>query len=208
MADTIASYSPHIDFAHCFEAACGGSQESLGTLLVAFRPYLNSIAGRRLGGREHSKRDSLLDLFQETYLHALRGFGGFRGTTEIELRCWLRRILVNLIADSQLERAAWPERLPAHQEPMAEGPASSDTVQEEGLGEMGRAVAQLSEEYRTILLCRIRDKWTWDAIGLHLGKSADAARKVHFRALGHLREMLSSRGARRPLSVICAEAPR
>jgi RNA polymerase sigma factor (sigma-70 family) len=195
MADANASDSPQVDFAHCLEAARAGCRESLGRLLVGYRPYLQSVADRLLGGQEHRTPDSVLDLVQETYLLATGSFGGFHGTTDLALRWWLRRILVRLIADYRVERARRPGQIPADQQSVDLQTPSSRAIQQEKRQELDVAVAQLRADDRLILSLRFRDRWSWDAIGRRLGKSADAARMLHVRALRHLARLLSPGGA-------------
>lgn len=69
-------------------------QENGAPDLEQFRSYLRLLAEQRLNPRLRVKA-SASDIVQQTMLDAHRDFAGFRGKTELELRAWLRAILVN-----------------------------------------------------------------------------------------------------------------
>src|SRR5262245_32280374 len=79
-------------------AARGGSPEALGRALEACRGYWLLFAQRELGPDLQAKGGAS-DLVQETMLDAFRAFGRFRGATEAEWLQWLRRLLLNTLAD-------------------------------------------------------------------------------------------------------------
>src|SRR5262245_49915002 len=81
------------------QAAQNGSGDALGELLQACRHYLLLVAEQNL---DSDLRDKVAasDLVQDTCLEALRDFGRqFRGDTEEELLAWLKRILLNNLAN-------------------------------------------------------------------------------------------------------------
>src|SRR6516225_2042707 len=79
-------------------AACAGSREAVGQALEACRGYLLLIAQRELGPQLQAKGGAS-DLVQETLLEACRDFARFQGDSEAELLQWLRRLLLNNLAD-------------------------------------------------------------------------------------------------------------
>src|SRR5262245_5482794 len=162
-------------------ALCG-SRDALGCLLQDSIPYLHSIIETHVR-REISDREGQLDLVQETHLRALRGFNRFHGTTEKQFCAWLRRILLNVLADDRLMRRRLPGSLPETYEIVRGKAASWDAEQAEYAATLERALKALNPHYRRILLLRNGTNWTWKTIGQRLNCSADAVRKTHFRAM-------------------------
>src|SRR5436190_6551829 len=78
--------------------ARAGSPEALGQVLEACRGYLLVVAQRELAPDLRAKGGAS-DLVQETFLEAQRDFPQFHGDSEAELRAWLRRLLLNNLAN-------------------------------------------------------------------------------------------------------------
>lgn len=70
----------------------------MGQLLEHYRGYILSLANDELDV-DLVARVAPSDLVQETCLQAARDFPNFEGSTEAELRTWLRRILLNNLGD-------------------------------------------------------------------------------------------------------------
>src|SRR5438874_1463377 len=79
-------------------AARAGSSEALGNVLETCRAYLLLIARQELD-TELQAKGGASDLVQETFLEAQRDFRQFAGQTEEELLAWLRRLLLNNVAN-------------------------------------------------------------------------------------------------------------
>src|SRR6516162_6479595 len=79
-------------------AARTGSSEALGQALQACRGYLLLLAKRELDPDLRAKGGAS-DLVQETFLEAQRDFAHFHGNSAEELRAWLRRLLLNNVAN-------------------------------------------------------------------------------------------------------------
>lgn len=67
--------------------------------LERFRPYLEALAELLLDRRLRRKLDTS-DVVQQTLLDAHRQFDQFRGSTDAELKAWLREILVHNLNDT------------------------------------------------------------------------------------------------------------
>src|SRR5215831_5082709 len=80
------------------DAARAGSREALGRLLESCRGYLLIVANGELDADLQAK-EGASDRVQGTFLEAQRDFGQFQGTNEAELLAWLRRLLLNNIAN-------------------------------------------------------------------------------------------------------------
>src|SRR6516225_10133589 len=86
------------DVARWLASARAGSPEALGQALEACRGYLLAIAQQELDPELQAKGGAS-DLVQETFLKAHRHFSHFHGSAEEELLAWLRRLLLNHLAD-------------------------------------------------------------------------------------------------------------
>src|SRR5262249_40293411 len=80
------------------DEARAGSTHALGQVLEACRLYMLGIAERELDPLLRAKAGAS-DLVQQTFLEAQRDFGQFHGGTEDELLAWLRRLLLNNLAN-------------------------------------------------------------------------------------------------------------
>src|SRR5947207_713412 len=85
-------------FAEWLPAARGGSAQALGEALEACRVYLQAVAERELDPGLRAKGGAS-DLVQQTFLEAQQGFGQFKGETEEALLAWLRKMLLNNLAN-------------------------------------------------------------------------------------------------------------
>ena len=94
------------------------------------------------------------DLVQETLLLAWRGFHQFRPGTNA--RAWLFRILFNTYhAEGRKQQpSAWPSLTAAAPGPWTESSSIVDGA------EIGRALAELAEEHRTVLLLGVVEGFT------------------------------------------------
>src|SRR4051812_35536174 len=86
------------DAAQWLTAAQAGSRDALGQALEACRGYLLLIAQQELDPELQAK-GSASDLVQQTFLEAQRDFAGFQGATQEALQAWMRRLLLNNLAN-------------------------------------------------------------------------------------------------------------
>ena len=178
-------------------AARAGSADALGRALEACRGYLLQIARRELGPDLQAKCGAS-DLVQQTFLEANRDFSYFHGATELEWRAWLRRLLLNNLANvvrgyrETAKRAVGREvAFPASDgreggagDPAADLPSpSTEMMAREQAEAVRRALDRLPEAYRLVLKLRHEHDLTFEEIGHQLGRSADAVRKLWARAV-------------------------
>jgi RNA polymerase sigma-70 factor (ECF subfamily) len=164
------------------------------------------LVARKELSPELLKKAGASDLVQESFLEAQRGFEGFRGKSEAELRAWLRRILLNNIANlSRLFRDTDKRQLDrevAGEDTAIEGlvdilsdrceSPSSQVAAHERDEALERSMAQLPELYRQVIRWRNYERCTFEEIGGRLGRSAEAARKLWARAVEQLQQLLDS----------------
>lgn len=91
--------TPPADLVASIAAARDGSNSKLGQLLDAYRDFLLVVATDALDTNLQPKV-ARSDLVQESLLQAVRDFPKFQGTSEPELRAWLKQILLNNVCDA------------------------------------------------------------------------------------------------------------
>jgi RNA polymerase sigma-70 factor (ECF subfamily) len=185
-------------------AARAGSPEALGQALEACRDYLLRIAQRELGSDLQAKGGAS-DLVQETVLDAIRDFAHFEGNTEAELLQWLRRLLLNNLADFTRQYRDTAKRQ-IGQEVQLEGGDSSaerggglaaalpspsgEAMAHEQAEAIHRAVERLPDDYRRVIVLRYQEERSLEEIGDLLGLTANAARKLLLRAVERVQREL------------------
>jgi RNA polymerase sigma-70 factor, ECF subfamily len=80
-----------------FDSALAGDREALGTLITRYEKGLFSLLVRMTG--DTHKAD---DLFQETFLHAMKASATFNRT--LNFKPWITAIAVNLVRDDARKR--------------------------------------------------------------------------------------------------------
>jgi RNA polymerase sigma-70 factor (ECF subfamily) len=184
-------------------AARAGSPEALGQALEVYRNYLLLVAERELDSGLRAKAGAS-DLVQETFLEAQRDFPQFRGASEEELRAWLRRLLLNNVAnftrryhvgkrqvgrEQPLEPSSW-SGTPGGALPADMPSPSGDAVEREQAEEVRRALERLPEKDRQMLRWRYEEQRSFEEIGRLLGCTPRTAQKAWARALRRLRQEL------------------
>jgi RNA polymerase sigma-70 factor, ECF subfamily len=182
------------------KAAHGGSGEALGRLMENCRRYLLLVANRELDSDLQAKAGAS-DLVQETFLEAQRDFAQFQGSTEAELLAWFRRILFNNLVNHARRYCETGKRQLAREVSIDAGGSSSNlarvldadtsspserAMKREEAESTERALERLPEQYRQVIHLRERDGQSFEQIGQLMGRSADAARMLWFRAVEHL----------------------
>jgi RNA polymerase sigma-70 factor (ECF subfamily) len=180
-------------------AARAGSADALGQALQACRGYLLLIAEQELDSDLRAKGGAS-DLVQETFIKAQRHFAGFQGGGE-ELRAWLRRILLNQLADFRALYREAEKRQTAREVPLeSDSSAQGGALPDEELSPSGQAMAReqreqlrlvverLPEDYRQVIVLRYEQDQSFEEIAQCMNRSANAVRKLWARALERLHE--------------------
>jgi RNA polymerase sigma-70 factor (ECF subfamily) len=183
-----------------------GDQAARGRLLELYRNYLGLLARQQIRRRLQGKVDAS-DLVQEAFLEAHRDFAQFRGNTEAELACWLRRVLATNLANvvdryygtrrrnirlecelaEELDRSASAldgallakQSSPSHQ-----------AARREQAVVLADALAQLPEDYRQVLVLRHLEEQSFPEIARHMERTIDSVKNLWARALARLRQVL------------------
>src|SRR5262245_39448693 len=184
-------------------AARTGSREALGNALEIYRNYLLLIAERELGDDLRAKGGAS-DLVQEALLEGHKDFAQFQGETEADLRNWLRALLLNRLSKFARRYRQTQKRGIGFEVPLQDGPdrggelpgdeptPSKMLMAGEHAQEVQLALERLSEDYRQVILLRYQEQLTFEEVGRRMQRSAEAARKLWWRALVRLQEALEN----------------
>jgi len=190
-----------------------GVVDSMGVLLQLYGNYLKLLATTQLDAKLRS-RVSPSDVVQETLLEAHRDFPTFRGSTEPELLAWLRRILLNNLGklveqhivtekrdirrEYSLERAheRWERSsVNLRNELVGDGPTPSAAFEQlEASRVLADQVAELPDDYRTVIVKRHLEGLPFKEIAEQMGRSPGAVRMLWLRAIDILRERFREEG--------------
>jgi RNA polymerase sigma-70 factor (ECF subfamily) len=192
------------DFADWLANARVGSTEALGRLLETFRTYLSLIASEELDSRLLPKA-GVSDLVQETFIEAQRDFSNFHGRTKPEWQAWLGRMLRHNIDDFRRRYYETDKREIKREMPLDQAvrndPAalvaagaipSQIAAHREESARLEQALARLPSDYQQVIRYRNHRHWTFEEIGLRLGRTADAVRKLWGRAIKALQQELKT----------------
>jgi RNA polymerase sigma-70 factor (ECF subfamily) len=188
-------------------AARAGEPEILGKALEACRGYLLLIAQQELDPALQAK-GSASDLVQSTMLEAVRDFSRFQGSTESELLHWLRRLLLNNLADFARGFRETDKRRLDREVKLQAGDSSAwgggglasvrltpsgEAMATEQIQAIQNILARLPSAYRCVIVLRYQQEHSFDEIGRLLGLTSNAARKLLVRAVERVRQELDRR---------------
>jgi RNA polymerase sigma-70 factor, ECF subfamily len=191
----------HDEFLGLLAAARKGDGAAVGRLLEMYRHWMRVEAAKNMPDAMQAKLDES-DIVQHTFLEAQQDFGRFQGDTPQMLAAWLKVALLNNVRDEgRRYRAAGRDAaretsLDADSQMARQlaGDSSSPSVkvaQREEDRRLDATLEGLPEEYRRVIWLRHRDDLSFGEIGIQLGLSENAARKLWVRAIAKLREELS-----------------
>lgn len=144
------------------------------------------------------------DLAQEVFLRLYRGLDDFRG--EAKLTTWLYRITLNVAQDEWKRRkreqvntsfddpdAGWAERISG-----GDGDAEQILSRRESMAEVNRALGELHESERAVLVLFHQEECTYEQIALALSLPLNTVRTHLHRGRRKLKDRLKERlGERR-----------
>jgi RNA polymerase sigma-70 factor, ECF subfamily len=196
------------DVERWFRDARGQSREALGRLLETCRDYLLLVANDEMAGDLRAKAGAS-DLVQDTFLEAQRNFPQFGGRSLRELKIWLRRILLNNLADlnrryRETARRCLGQEVSLDADDSADNAgaqvAADDTltpsgqaIRHEQAAALEQALARLPELYRQVIVWRHLENRSFAEIGALLGRTPDAARMLWARAVKELQKIWEGR---------------
>jgi RNA polymerase sigma-70 factor (ECF subfamily) len=189
------------------EAIDRGDPQALEDLLQRHRSALHDFIEIHCDPRLRARIDAS-DIVQDTQMEVVRRLGDFLASRPMPFRLWLRKKamdrLLNLRRDhltrarrSLAREQALPDRssLLLARPLLARLPSPSQQIEAQELAErVSRAVAQLSDADREILLLRHAEDLPFEEIGCLLDIDPAAARKRFGRALIRLQSILRAEG--------------
>lgn len=210
MATQISAEARAHQIEHLLDEARHGSDAAIGSLFESARAYLLFLANKELP-RGLQAKFGASDLVQETAIEAHRDFRRFAGSTPEEFYAWLRSILQNNLRDavrryevSQKRDVAKETRLVSLTDRRNHGqtvtplpqdrsrPPDGSIIRREDAAKMEAVLARLPDDYRIVLRMRYWDGMSFQQIGDRFGRSAEAVRKLWYRAVQKLQDELRS----------------
>ena len=135
------------------------------------------------------------DLLQDVYLTTLRGIGRFRGRTEGEFFGWILKIAHGKLVDRLRYKYRHPEHRTSDLQADRVSADPLDAIDERaGLREISRALSQLTEDQRDVVVNRLVLGFDLEETSRLLRKNVGSIKALQHRALARLAKIL--RGAR------------
>ncbi|MBM3880794.1 MAG: sigma-70 family RNA polymerase sigma factor [Verrucomicrobia bacterium] len=172
-------------------------------LLERYRPWLRLLARADIESRFNAKFDPS-DVVQQTLIEACRAVGAFRGSTEVEWRAWLRRLLSHALAH-EIRRYRGAQKRDLNRERSLEAalalsshrlsqvlispitsPSQGAVRGEDDLA-LAAALERLPADYREVICLRHFDELGFEEIARRMNRAPGAARMLWVRALARLR---------------------
>jgi RNA polymerase sigma-70 factor (ECF subfamily) len=189
------------------EQVADGDRQALEQLLERYRPGLHAFVEARLDPKLRARLDPS-DVVQEAQMEVVRRMDDFLKRRPMPFHLWVRKTtferLLNLRRDHRSRARRSVDRevvLPEHSSLLvarpliAGGPSPSQQLAaREFAGRVSRAIAQLAEADREILLMRHAEELPYEEIACLLEIELATARKRYGRALIRLQKVLSDHG--------------
>jgi RNA polymerase sigma-70 factor (ECF subfamily) len=187
--------------------AKAGSGPALSRLLDRHRGALEVQARLQVGRRLRAKLD-FEDLMQELSLEAHRDIAQFRGRSEGEFVCWLRKVFATILSNQVRRYLGTRRRDIRREQPIAAGrddtsravidrrlvaPQSSPSQQasrRERAELLAGALDTLPETYREVIVLRNIEGLSFSDVAARMGRTEDSVKNIWLRALSRLRRML------------------
>lgn len=182
-------------------AARRGSPGSLGQLFEMLRAQLTLLANEELPWELRAKLGPS-DVVQETALDMHRNFETFHGTTAEECFGWLRAMLRNNVVDAVRRFEGSQKRDISLERPLdsqarenaavaaRDGLPEGSAIRHEDAAAVNAALARMPDDHRRVIELRYWRGLSFPEIGIEMNRSADAARKLWYRALESLQAEL------------------
>lgn len=190
------------------DARSGSSLDLSDPAVIArFEPYLRVLARTQIR-RAYQAKVGSSDMVQQVMLQAVQGYSGFRGSSEAELRAWLRKILAHHLC--HLDRDMHREKRDVRREMPMEQRLAKSSLQLQGLlpgddpspshrvamGErilrMAQAIEQLPESQAEAIRLHHLDGLKLNEVAERLEKTPGAVAGLLHRGMKALRQQMAS----------------
>ena len=205
---------PDTPFSRLLKQARAGDRNAIGQLVDRWRDYLLLIANEDLD-QEIQGKVGPSDIVQQSMLAAQAKIADFRGANETEFRAWVRRIVCNNLADARRhyktvkgrdikrERKSDESAIIAPPLVDAANTPGTEAVKKERADILKQAMQNLPENYRQVIHLRNWDEIPFTEIGRVMGCSEEAARKLWYRAVMRLEEIINISHPRDTIRIDC-----
>ena len=174
--------------------ARSGDQDAWKQLFERYRKMLRAHVEARIRGFARRRLDAD-DVLQAAFTRAWQQIERFEYQGEGSFRRWLARVVVNTCSDElaanwsgSLQEGPTDQAMADH----AEREAKERDEREERRIAMMEAMGSLEEEERDILIQRIVEELSFEAIGRNLGCSREKARELYAAAQERLVRRMSA----------------
>lgn len=179
------------------QTAKSGCDLAMIELITQFESYALLIAKSHINGSLQSKFGAS-DVVQMSLLEAHESISQFEGSSEIEFRGWLRRIVINNLLDQSKQFTKTRKRSIAREDsatnvglqPSKQQTPSSILSREESDDELRKLVDELPERQKLVVEARHRFGLSYFSIAQQLQISEVSARQLWSRAIRSLRQDL------------------
>lgn len=189
------------------DAVRAGDRQALDQLLEEHRAYLRSLVGLRLDPKLRARVDAS-DVVQEAQIEAVRRVENYLDRPALPFHLWLRQIAYDRLLMMRRQHVEAARRAVEREAPLpdesslqlarfilADTPTPSEAlVQHEMVGRIRRALVELSDDDREILLMRTLEGLSNQEVAQVLSLDPATASKRYGRALLRLRQMLKDEG--------------
>lgn len=170
------------------QATLGGDKGAFGCLVERYQDRVFNTLVRVLGSRDDAR-----DVVQDAFVQAFVKLESFRG--DAKFYTWLYRIAMNLALSHRRRRRPTDSldvvKENAGEEPVAQQPsAAQDLIERERAEQLQRALLQLSDDHRQVLVLRELEGCDYETIGEILEMPVGTVRSRLFRARIQLKEQL------------------
>lgn len=138
------------------------------------------------------ERPAAEDLLQDVFLAALKAVPRFRGRTEGELLGWLLKIAHAKVSDRLRHKYRQRELYVADAASVQAGDPLDAVDQHLRLDEIARALAELTEEQRNVIVNRLVVGLDLEETSKLMGKNVGSIKALQHRALANLTRILLS----------------
>ena len=166
--------------AQLIRQACEGNGTAVRALYERYAPRVYAVV-RRIAGDD----DLAQDYAQEAWIRAIRALPTFRG--DARFSTWLHRIAVNSALQALRKATTRTKREGPMPAAVAVDPAEGDSL----LGDLlERALDQLPDGMRQILILHDVEGYTHEEIGEVLGVTSGTSKSQLFKARAKMRDIL------------------
>ena len=187
---------PREDWPQLVKAARNGCEEALGEIITRLQGYLLLVANGQIRDNLQAKFGAS-DIVQNSLLDAHAGIDEFNGTTEAEMRAWLKRIVLHNFIDEKRRYTNTQSRSLELERPLETMATPLSTGISEGgskvmrhaedLQQLTQALHRLPPRQQRVVEGRRRFGYSYQQIADQLGISEAAVRKLWSTAIKQLK---------------------